>query len=69
MTTTYEAITKSKNGTEVSIATTEASSLEAARKQLDRILWATDCEDAIVRPAAGGGWDDHAAAEESRTHG
>jgi len=46
---TYEAIAKTKAGDPVSIATTEANSIEEARKNLSTILWATSCEDTEIR--------------------
>jgi len=46
---TYEAIAKTKAGDPVSIATTDANSIEEARKNLSTILWATSCEDAEIR--------------------
>jgi len=48
----YEAIAKTKDGTPVSIATTQAASLEEAKGNLSRILWATGCDDAIIREVA-----------------
>ena len=46
---TYEAIAKTKSGESVSIATTEATSTEEARRRLSTLLWATNCEDAEIR--------------------
>jgi hypothetical protein len=46
---TYEAIAKTKDGGKVSIATTEADSIEEARSALSRFLWAANCEDAEIR--------------------
>ena len=46
---TYEAIAKTKSGDPVSIATTDANSIEEARRNLSRFLWATSCEDAEIR--------------------
>ena len=45
----YQAIAKTKTGESVSIATTEANSIEEARRNLSRLLWATSCEDAEIR--------------------
>ena len=45
----YEAIAKTKTGKSVSIATTEANSIEEARRNLSKVLWATSCEDAEIR--------------------
>ena len=45
----YEAIAKTKTGEPVSIAKTEANSIEEARRNLSRLLWATSCEDAEIR--------------------
>jgi len=46
---TYEAIAKTKSGDPVSIATTDANSIEEARRNLSTFLWATSCEDAEIR--------------------
>jgi hypothetical protein len=45
----YEAIAKTKSGEPVSIATTDADSIEQARKNLSTILWAISCEDAEIK--------------------
>ena len=49
---TYEAIAKTKSGKLITIATTEANSIEEARSAMSRYLWAIDCENVEIRESA-----------------